>query len=245
VTPYYSEAGIEIWLGDCREIWPTLGEIDLVCTDPPFEAEAHTPMRRTNRSIQTKENVAMPFAPITEELRGWLTNIQCNWLLAFCQAEAVSIYQVSLGLKYRRPMVWVKPDSAPQFTGDRPAMGYESIVCAWMAEGKSRWNGGGRRGVFTYSVNGYERWHPTQKPLPLMTELISLFSLGGVICDPFLGSGTTLLAAKQLRRKAVGIEIEERYCEIAAKRLMNCPEPLAYAPIAQEKVEPVSLFAAE
>src|SRR5690606_21528583 len=61
--------------------------------------------------------------------------------------------------------------------------------------------------------------HPTQKPLSLMKWCIKLLSNPNLICDPFMGSGTTLVAAKQLQRRAIGIEIEERYCEIAAKRL--------------------------
>jgi site-specific DNA-methyltransferase (adenine-specific) len=63
------------------------------------------------------------------------------------------------------------------------------------------------------------RQHPTQKPLALMTWCISKMSAVGSVLDPFMGSGTTLVAAKQLGRNAIGIEIEERYCEIAAKRL--------------------------
>lgn len=63
--------------------------------------------------------------------------------------------------------------------------------------------------------------HQTQKPLPLMTELIQLFGLGGKIFDPFMGSGSTLRAAKDLGIPSVGIEICERHCETAAKRMNN------------------------
>jgi len=107
-------------------------------------------------------------------------------------------------------------------------MGYESIVAAWCAEGKSKWNGGGKRGVFTYLISdGNTSQHPTQKPLPLIKELLTLFSLGGIVLDPFMGSGTTLRAAKDLGRRAIGIEIEERYCEIAARRC-NEAQPSLY-----------------
>jgi site-specific DNA-methyltransferase (adenine-specific) len=70
------------------------------------------------------------------------------------------------------------------------------------------------------------RFHPTQKPVVLFRRILELFPKANFILDPFLGSGTTLLAAKQLGRRAIGIEIEEKYCEIAAKRLANEPMPL-------------------
>jgi DNA modification methylase len=124
-------------------------------------------------------------------------------------------------------MIWVKPDSAPQFTGDRPAMGYESIATAWTGNGSSSWLGRGTRGVFTYNCTGYDHEHPAQKPTPLMQHLIRLFAReDGLVLDPFMGVGSTLVAAKAMTRKAIGIEIEERYCEIAARRLEQSVLPL-------------------
>ena len=71
--------------------------------------------------------------------------------------------------------------------------------------------------------------HPTQKPIALIEQLLSQFTdLGDVVLDPFMGSGTTLRAAKNLGRKAIGIEIEERYCEIAVTRLAQTVLPLSY-----------------
>jgi len=151
-------------------------------------------------------------------------------VLAFCQAEAVSAWRGSLeaaGAKYRRAMVWVKPDGMPQFTGDRPGMGYESIVSAWAGPGASSWNGGGRHGVFTIpkhdSGNGHggaANPHPTTKPYRLMSELVSLFSNHGeTILDPFMGSGSTGFAAISLGRKFVGVEIDQTYFAVACRRL--------------------------
>lgn len=221
IKPYYCDESVCIIHGDCREILPTLPKVDLVLTDPPYEKEAHAAMRRTRSVVEGRLEVTdMGFKAIDETTRAFICALECKWLLAFCQAEAVGKYQELLGAKYRRPMVWIKPNSSPQFTGDRPAMGYESIVCAWMTTGKSVWNGGGRRGVFTVNSTGYDHEHPAQKPVRLMTDLIQLFSNGGeTILDPFMGSGTTLRAAKDLKRKAIGIEIEEKYCEIAALRM--------------------------
>ncbi|MCP4540130.1 MAG: site-specific DNA-methyltransferase [Chloroflexi bacterium] len=221
MDPYYEHAGITIYNCDCREVLPTLEPVDLVLTDPPYETEAHTKTRRTRAFLEGRsvyQNIT--FEKLDEITRAFICKIDCNWLVIFCQAEAVFQYRSLLKGAYRRPMVWIKPDSAPQFTGDRPAMGYESIVCAWNANGKSRWNAGGKRGVYTHLCSsGKFGGHPTEKPLGLISELMCDFSLGGTILDPFMGSGTTLVAAKELGRRAIGIEIEEKYCEIAAKRL--------------------------
>src|SRR5215468_2954481 len=104
----------------------------------------------------------IPFAPITEDLRQFVCSLQAGWLLIFCQMEAAGAYQALLGKKYRRTCSWVKPDSAPQYTGDRPAQGQESLVCAWARPGRSRWNGGGKRGIYTHRVrDGHPRVYPT------------------------------------------------------------------------------------
>jgi site-specific DNA-methyltransferase (adenine-specific) len=219
MKPYWQDSMTTIYLGDCRQILAELPKVDLVLTDPPYEKEAHTPMRRTRQTVEQGIDSFMPFNMMDEELRQFICGLSCNWLLAFCQAEAVGKYQDLLGDKYRRPMVWIKPDGAAQYTGDRPAMGYESIVCAWCNSGRSVWNGGGKRGVFVDNCTDYLHLHPTQKPVGLLEKLIVLFGLGGIILDPFMGSGTTLVAAKKLGRKAIGIEISERYCNIAIERL--------------------------
>jgi site-specific DNA-methyltransferase (adenine-specific) len=227
VTPYYDDGQIQIWHGDCRDVLPSLADssIDLVLTDPPYEHEAHTPMRRTRASIEGRaEIVSMPFGVMTEALRAEVVResirIGRGWSLVFCQAEAVGIYHDLYGDLWRRPMVWIKPDSSPQFTGDRPAMGYESICSAWVGEGRSRWNGGGLRGVFTYNCTDFERFHPTQKPVTLTRRLIDLFSNpGDLILDMFGGSGTTARAAKDLGRRCILIELDEQNCETAVARL--------------------------
>jgi site-specific DNA-methyltransferase (adenine-specific) len=230
-----------IYLADCVEAMATLGKVDAVITDPPFEAEAHTLQRRAlgrgaedgRRDI---ESAALPFPAITETQRinvSYAIREICEgWALVFCQAEAVGRWKDTLeaaGLKYKRAMVWVKPDGMPQFSGDRPGMGYESIVSVWCGDGKSKWNGGGRHGVFVIPKHdsgqghgGAANEHPTQKPRRLMNELVGLFSSPGqTVCDPFMGSGTTGVACMELGRKFVGIEIHEPYFRIACERLEN------------------------
>ena len=237
MTPYYDDAGVTIYHGDCREVLPTLGQVDHVITDPPYEAEAHTKARR-QRSAGVVGVLPIEFAQMDADTRtvvgAELSRVSRGWVLLFCQVEAAMLWRCAVpSAQYVRTQIWVKPDSAPQFTGDRPAMGYESIVTLWAGDGRMRWNGGGRRGVYEHMVGvsgGPRNEHPTTKPEPLMRELVALFTdPGETILDPFMGSGTTLVAAKRLGRRAIGIEREEKYCEIAAKRLAQGALPLEFS----------------
>jgi hypothetical protein len=201
---------------------PQLSGYDHCITDPPYEAEAHTRTMRTRAYLEGREPyAAIDFAPITDVQRRLFARLRCQWLLIFCQAEAVGQYHDLLGKKYKRAVIWQKPDGSPQFTGDRPGMGYESIVCAWCQPGRPRWNAGGKRGIYIHNVrDGQPRLHPTQKPLGLMKELILDFTQPGeVILDPFMGSGTTGIACLELGRRFVGIDRDPTYYQVACQRL--------------------------
>lgn len=219
-----------LYCGDCLAVLPTLPKVEAVITDPPFEAEAHTLQRRVKRSANGADVMAeepLDFAPITEHQRAEFARMaagKCDgWILVFCQADAVAAWRQSLTAAeavYKRACVWVKPDGMPQYSGDRPGMGYESIVTAWSGTGKSRWGGGGRHGVWIIPKGEPIRHgHPTQKPLRLMKELVGLFSDGGTVLDPFMGSGTTGVACVELGRKFIGVEKEPRYFDIACERI--------------------------
>jgi len=237
-----------LYCANCMDILPTLDRVDAVITDPPYEAEAHTKGRRLlgkqESGERTVEYGALDFALMSDDLRlkssSLATELCSGWMLSFCQAEAVSLWRdahEAAGAKYKRAMIWLKPDGAPQFTGDRPGMGYESIVASWCGKGRSQWNGGGRHGVFSHPhrESNNPKQHMTQKPSTLMRELVDLFTLpGNTILDPFMGSGTTGVAAIQLGRSFIGIEREERYFQIACKRIeqavaqgqLFAPEPM-------------------
>jgi DNA modification methylase len=235
MKPYYERDGITIFHGDCLEILPTLERVDHVITDPPYESEAHTEGRRIKTvggggNYGTTGSCVLDFDPMTAHLRSAVSahigRLVKRWVLVFCQVEAVVTWRDELidsGLSYRRTCAWIKSDAQPQLSGDRPGMGYESIVCAH-ARGRSTWNGGGKRGVYetarASTIEGRPALHMTEKPMPHMVALISDFTNpGDLILDCFGGSGTTAAAAKKLGRRCVLIEREERHCATAATRI--------------------------
>jgi site-specific DNA-methyltransferase (adenine-specific) len=233
--PYCAERNIQLYCGDCLDILPALdidggeGRVHVI-TDPPYGAEAHTKARRQSKGPGTlAEEHSIGFACIDEKTRTGIAEAAnayaTGWVLAFCQVEAVATWRsafTAAGLDWVRGQCWVKPDGTPQLTGDRPAQGFECIATAH-PRGRKRWNGGGKRGVYTHPVNNYgrkESRHPTTKPIKLMHELVSLFTdPGELVLDPFAGSGTTLRACKDLGRRCIGIEPNPQYCEIAKQRL--------------------------
>lgn len=225
-----------LYCGDALEILPTLGDVEHVITDPPYEAHMHDAKRGVKvhgaqRRIRIDGHANPPpvdFASI-DGLRGPVTPVlvdMCGgWLLIFCTPEGVAAWRDAIelaGAKYKRACVWVKPDSAPQFNGQGPAMGAEMFTAAWCGHGHASWNGGGRRNVFTHLCQPADRHgeHPTEKPVSLMRELVAMFTgRDQTILDPFMGSGTTGVACAKLGRRFIGIEIEPRYFDIACKRI--------------------------
>jgi site-specific DNA-methyltransferase (adenine-specific) len=220
--PVVHGEGYTIYQGDAVALVPLLSGYAHCITDPPYEAEAHTRTRRTRAYLEGRAPyAAIDFAPITDVQRRLFARLRCGWIIVFSQVEAIGRYQALFGAKYKRALTWIKPDSTPQLTGDRPAMGSESIVCAWGQPGRSHWNSAGKRGIYTHLVrDGETRVHPTQKPLALMRELVRDFTKPGeVILDPFAGSGTTGAACLALGRRFIGIEQDPRYFRMACARL--------------------------
>ena len=198
LKPYYEHAGITIYHGDCREVLPTLAPVDLVLTDPPYGIKAAK--RGAHSSIRDCDK--------------WN---ESSWdddrvVEAVVAAVAHSVDAVVWGGNYYADalppssawLAWVKPEAETGFS-------LADMELAWTS------------GDFAARVKRLPRrdgnLHPTQKPVALMHWCIGFFPGSQTILDPFMGSGTTLRAAKDLGRRAIGIEIEERYCEIAANRL--------------------------
>lgn len=223
----------QLWLGDCLEVMKSLEPVDHIIGDPPYEAFLHKMKNSLRGRIRTDSGPdlrGLDFDAIDEIREPFVQTAApiCNgWFIAFCTPEGVWRWAETINaspMKYKRACVWVKPDSTPQLNGQGPAQGAENFICAWAGEGYSKWNAGGKRGVYTHCVNGPERHgaHPTEKPRRLMAEIIKDFTNEGqTILDPFLGSGTTGVAAVQMGRNFIGIEKEEKYFQIACKRITD------------------------
>lgn len=241
MTPYYEADGITIYHGDCLDVLPLLAPVDHVITDPPYSAYTHAKqwigaaLTDDGAPRIATAHASLGFDPLTPELMRGICResrrLVRRWILVFCDLESISLWQERItvaGLEYVRACIWDKVDSAPQFTGDRPANSAEAIVVAHLP-GKKTWNGGGARSVFRFAVNAERgaKPHPSTKPEPLLVELVNLFTdPGDLVLDPCMGSGTTLVACKRLGRRAIGIETSERYCAIAAERLAQAALPV-------------------
>lgn len=217
-------------LGDCRDILPGIETADHVFSDPPYEARmqalhAAFKLRRTDGGQQRKvldfDDISDLRAPFLDAVK----RLNKGWLLAFCNVEGVGEWQSAIlerDLKFKTTCIWNKPDATPKLNGQGPALSYECFTTTWCGKGHARWNGGGRRGVFTHPTNNSERsgQHPTEKPASLMREIVSLFSNpGDLVLDPFMGSGTTGVACAQLGRSFIGCELNPLYFEIACRRI--------------------------
>lgn len=219
-----------LYLGDCLSVLPKIESVDQVITDPPYEQLMHdlhasVKLRRNDGGSERKE---LGFAGIDEmrpEFVRHVKRINRGWLLAFCNVEGVWHWRSALidaGLKFKTTCIWHKPDATPKLNGQGPALAYECITTTWCGSGHARWNGGGRRGVFTHPTNNPERTglHPTEKPVRLMRELVHLFSdPGQVVLDPFMGSGTTGVACMAEGREFIGIEKDPSHFETACRRI--------------------------
>jgi site-specific DNA-methyltransferase (adenine-specific) len=249
--------GVRLYCADCADVLSTLGAVSHVISDPPYEKHMHEAKRGKKaygsaRRIRIDGHANPPpvdFASIDgvrEAITAPLIDLCDGWFIAFCTPEGVAPWRDAIeatGARYKRACIWVKPDSAPQFNGQGPAMGAECFVTAWCGKGFSSWNGGGGRNVFTHLTNQADRHgeHPTEKPISLMCEIIEKFTNpGDLILDPFMGSGSTGVAAVRLGRRFIGIERDRRYFDIAAERISDAlarPDMFVPPPAAPKQIQ--------
>jgi site-specific DNA-methyltransferase (adenine-specific) len=205
VKPYYEHAGITIYHGDCREFMgPITEHLDLpgcVIADPPYGVGK-------DYGCLSKDNLST--------FRWAVALVADSGLPASVHMSVSRLYDLP-----RRPQwtgVWNKPLGMSGLIA-YPIYPHWEPIAFYNIKGDYAGNNGHRSDVYTVlPIRPDPEGHPSPKPEALTAELIRFFNTY-VYIDPFMGSGTTLVAAKNLGRKAIGIEIEERYCEIAAKRL--------------------------
>lgn len=217
-----------LYLGDCREILPTLPKVDAVVTDPPYEDELHEAIGRIRRNDGREMVQDLGFAGINAtraDIARAIVASSNGWALIFSLAEGVRAWRDDLqavGAKWDTVLAWIKPDASPRFNGQGASRGFENCITVWCGKGYRSWNGGGKRGIYTHCVNGPSRHgkHPTEKPVSLLRELLADYTKQGqTILDPFMGSGTTGIAAVKLGRRFIGIELDQEYFDIACRRI--------------------------
>ncbi len=233
-TPYYDEDGITIYHGDCREILPELEPVGVVITDPPYGVTS------LDWDSIVDGWLSLINAPclwcfgsmkffLSQKFDGWKYAQEIVWekhngsifhadrfrrvhefAMQFYRGEWATVYHSpvytydavrrSVTRKKGRPAHTKQIEQSPYFSEDGGPLLMRSVI-------------------YVPSCHG-EADHPTQKPINILKPLIEYSCpSGGIVMDPFMGSGSTLVAAKDLDRKAIGIELEEKYCEIAVKRL--------------------------
>lgn len=228
MQPYYADPWITIYHGDCAAILPALDlrTVNTLVTDPPYGisyASHRADSRWRDQQIANDTDVNL-----------------CEWLLSWWSLAPALVFGT-----WKRPrpydtrhvLIWDKGD----------AVGMGDLSLPWKPNWEEIYVIGdgftGHRGssVLRYPSHPHStqrswrdqpRQHPNEKPLGLMIDLISKCPAGGIL-DPFMGSGTTLRAAKDLGRHAIGIEIDERYCEIAARR---CEQEVLGFDVVQEAI---------
>ena len=205
IKPYYEEPGITIYHGDCRDILPYLPKVDLVLTDPPYgidyQSARRTEWQRKDKIHGDNEFPLWIFAELSPSVA----------MFVWCRWDTLPILP--------RPKSFIVWDKVVHSMGDlRHEYGRQWEAVAFYP---------GPNHSFLYrptdvirirKVMPSQLKHPNEKPVDVIMQLLRPHP-GDIILDPFMGSGTTLVAAKQLGRQAIGIEIEKKYCDIAIDRL--------------------------
>jgi site-specific DNA-methyltransferase (adenine-specific) len=208
--------GVTLYLGDCREILPTLGHVDAVVTDPPYGI-SYVPRKKnvfgnsrdTEASYHSDGIIAgddksfdpAPFLALARDAIFWGANYYADRL------PTVASW-----------IIWDKMGGNAKHHGTKT---FADCELAWCSDGKPArihqqiWSGLVRQG----EEASIPRRHPNEKPIELLMMCVARFPEAATVCDPFMGSGTTGVASIRLDRKFIGIEIEPAYFDVACKRI--------------------------
>jgi site-specific DNA-methyltransferase (adenine-specific) len=217
MKPYYDHAGITIYHGDCRDVLPHV-TADVLVTDPPYGVNlgAHG---GANDGRKDHVLVKGPYATYIDSPENFRATVVPGVAAALAIVSRGAVFCAGhMAFDLPRPAA-IGGVFLPAATG-RCAWGYNSFSHCLLYGAAPDLNLGAKPIGIRSTATAGASVHPCPKPLAWMTWAVGLVSrTGETVLDPFCGSGTTLVAAKDLGRRAIGIEIEERYCEIAAKRL--------------------------
>jgi site-specific DNA-methyltransferase (adenine-specific) len=228
VKPYFERDGIQIFHGDCRDVLPEI-QADALVTDPPYGVEMGVGKDMRGGECGLAKRAYASYDDTRE-----------NLLSVVVPSLTIALESVKRGAFFTGPHLWDMPRAdaiggiyCPAGSG-RHKWGFKTFlpVLFYGVDPVLQSGGGGRPITLQSNEAAPKNGHPCPKPLSWMRWLCVRTSLANeTILDPFMGSGTTLRAAMDLGRRAIGIEIEERYCEIAARRLdqqvltFEAPEP--------------------
>lgn len=182
-----------LYLGDCRDILPHLGRVDAVVTDPPYGIGANKQTLGAGKKEFHRGDDWDNEAPDIRWVSGYAKSY-CVW--------GGNYFADQLPVN-NHILIWHKLNDG---------MSFSECELAWTNSGK-------QTRILQHHWGGEEKVHPTMKPLKVMEWSLSFFPDAETILDPFMGSGTTGVAAMNLKRKFIGIEREEKYFEIACKRI--------------------------
>lgn len=232
MKPYYERGGIVLYHGDAREVLPSVAQCDLLLTDPPYGIAYRSNAR----------NSMGAFAPIAgDNDPAAMVGVLAMALQSIRPFGHVYIFGPldlsALRLGGRMELIWDKEIVGQGDLSLPWGLSHERItfgvhVKSEKNRAEGRGNGAARQRRasvlrFQRQHSAQNALHPTEKPVRLLRELIESSShIGDVVLDPFVGVGSTLVAAQCECRRAIGIEIDERYCEIAARRLQQGVLPL-------------------
>lgn len=238
MIPFFQNDAVSVYQGNTLTILPLLhsGSVDAIITDPPYSSGAvmlsgkqADPAQKYQGTGTKKTYPPMPGdARDQRSFTWWMTQWLCEcWriardgapLLVFTdwrQLPSVTDAVQAAGFAWRGIVVWNKPSARPMLGEFRRDAEFIVYGCKGRLQRHTRQC---LPGVFRYPVNSAEKVHLTSKPIPLMAELMSIVPEGGTVLDPFLGGGSTALAALATGRKCIGIELSPEYARIAAERI--------------------------
>ncbi len=257
-------------LGDCLDAATGMASladksVDHVICDPPFASEIYQRCKKnpgrsngSGRGHRSTDTYSAGLKALTDGAIGTLDDVLAGsliqiarltkrWALIFVDVESLHDVRSGLqaaGMRYVRTGAWTKTDPMPQFSGDRPAHGFEACAIAHAEPERSRWNGGGRPALWNFGVCKTDRPdHPCPKPVALMEALIRDFTdAGDTVLDPFMGSGTTGVACVRLGRSFIGWEKDPKYFAIAKRRIESTKEQLDLTARKPAKADQKGLF---